>query len=167
MCAHACDCNRCIPKNQPGADWRVLMDIVAADESRKEYKGQVGVQGEDEVEVGFFAQGKRSAVWWGWEQCRGCEILCGCANGLGLKFRIGPFQMNAPYVSALWQGKSNPVVVRHASSLEVHLRARATVSSRGPVHHPGSAHRVTRAQDFGGPPSSPGILTFPDPARPP
>jgi DNA (cytosine-5)-methyltransferase 1 len=31
---------RCIPKNCPGADWRVLEEIVAADPSRAEFKGQ-------------------------------------------------------------------------------------------------------------------------------
>ena len=34
---HAC---RCIPKNCPGADWRVLEAIVKADPSREKYKGQ-------------------------------------------------------------------------------------------------------------------------------
>lgn len=28
----------CIPKNVPGADWRVLLEIVAADPSRETYK---------------------------------------------------------------------------------------------------------------------------------
>ncbi len=40
---------RCIPKNTPGADWRVLQQIVAADPGRKQFKvgaGQVvGLQG--------------------------------------------------------------------------------------------------------------------------
>ncbi|PSC75867.1 DNA (cytosine-5)-methyltransferase 1-like [Micractinium conductrix] len=31
---------RCIPKNCPGADWRVLEEIVKADPSREKYKGQ-------------------------------------------------------------------------------------------------------------------------------
>ena len=31
---------RCIPKNCPGADWRVLEEIVAADPSKAEFKGQ-------------------------------------------------------------------------------------------------------------------------------
>jgi len=31
---------RCIPKGQPGADWRVLQEIVKADPSREKYKGQ-------------------------------------------------------------------------------------------------------------------------------
>jgi len=31
---------RCIPKDQPGADWRVLMDIVKNDPGRELYKGQ-------------------------------------------------------------------------------------------------------------------------------
>lgn len=31
---------RCIPKNCPGADWRVLEEIVAADPSKANYKGQ-------------------------------------------------------------------------------------------------------------------------------
>ena len=29
---------RCIPKNVPGADWRVLQEVVAADPSREKYK---------------------------------------------------------------------------------------------------------------------------------
>ena len=29
---------RCIPKNVPGADWRVLQEIVAADPSREKYQ---------------------------------------------------------------------------------------------------------------------------------
>ena len=29
---------RCIPKGIPGADWRVLQEIVAADPSREKYK---------------------------------------------------------------------------------------------------------------------------------
>lgn len=29
---------RCIPKNTPGADWRCLEEIVAADPSRVNYK---------------------------------------------------------------------------------------------------------------------------------
>ncbi|KAK9839548.1 hypothetical protein WJX84_003539, partial [Apatococcus fuscideae] len=32
---------RCIPKGVPGADWRVLQEIVAADPSREKYKGQL------------------------------------------------------------------------------------------------------------------------------
>ena len=30
----------CIPKNVPGADWRVLLEIVAADPSRETYKAR-------------------------------------------------------------------------------------------------------------------------------
>lgn len=30
----------CIPKNTPGADWRVLEEIVKADPSREKFKGQ-------------------------------------------------------------------------------------------------------------------------------
>lgn len=29
---------RCIPKNTPGADWRVLQEIVAADPTREKFK---------------------------------------------------------------------------------------------------------------------------------
>jgi DNA (cytosine-5)-methyltransferase 1 len=31
---------KCIPKNQPGADWRVLQEIVAADPTREKFNGQ-------------------------------------------------------------------------------------------------------------------------------
>ena len=44
VCKHMNELNlercRCIPKNCPGADWRVLEDIVAKDPSRKTFNGQ-------------------------------------------------------------------------------------------------------------------------------
>ncbi len=33
-------CARCIPKNQPGADWRVLQEIVRDHPERELFKGQ-------------------------------------------------------------------------------------------------------------------------------
>ena len=36
--AAACPRRRCIPKNCPGADWRVLEEIVKADPGREKFK---------------------------------------------------------------------------------------------------------------------------------
>jgi DNA (cytosine-5)-methyltransferase 1 len=44
MCKHMNDLNlercKCIPKEKPGADWRVLEEIVRADPSREKFQGQ-------------------------------------------------------------------------------------------------------------------------------